>query len=454
MAILVFKNETGDSGYLELNQESKITIGRSRKNVVVFQDDLRVSKFHCEIYFHPQEKRYILKDLGARNGSILNGNRVSVEIILSNEDTVSIGNSSFLFMEETYENYNLIKTKRIDKKETKFINSGGDNDTRTCMIPKLENIRKKPLAMGSSIISIAVGSIIKKYKVISSLGQFEHGKVFKVQHIETNEIYALKIFKKFFDDDDIAVSKFNKIMKHCITLKNSSLIQYYDYDIYNGLCYFTMDYISDYTTLDDKIAESAPFTELEVLNIIKIIGDALEALNTLGYIHGDLYPANIIYNKNKDLIIMDYAFSAWLNQYIEPYKNFVAPWYISPEQVLGKKTNHYSDMYSLGIILFQMLSGYIPFHSDNLKEICEMRLKYEFPSIFTYNPNIFVSKSTLNLLSTLVETDSLQRYDTWQKFNKSLHWLIEKLIKGNINRKPIYPQQEKKPKDMFNNFFK
>ncbi len=240
-------------------------------------------------------------------------------------------------------------------------------------------------------------------------------------------------------------------LKH---VKHPNCIKYHGFGVFAGLCYFTMDYISEYKNLDNKIAESAPLSELEAVDIISTISNVLNNIyKTTGFFHGDLYPATILY-VDGEIMLTDYGIADWINQYISAYTNLTSPWYISPEQVLSNKVNWKTDQYSMGIILFQLLTGFVPFHSDDVKELKEMRVKFEFPKPQDYNPNILISDDTLNLLNKLIEDKPPLRFKTYEDLLTRGQKICKNNMRNVVDTQPVMPEKSAHPKAMFNDFFK
>ncbi len=438
-----------------LNQSRPLTIGRSRKNVLAFPNDGKISKNHCEIYYFEEKDCFALKDLGATNGTILNGNRIAADVILSHEDTIYIGDIVLSFKNESLSDYEMTQTKAVDKLMFDKTSTGEIDlsSTETCLIPNLNSIKKKNIVkLMKNGANFNSEEMIDEYKIIQKLGDFSFGKVYLVKDKEDNE-FAMKIFDKCFKAEDTGIRDFKKVMNKLKHVDHSNCIKYHNFGVYAGLCYFTMDYFATYTNLDDKIAEAAPLAELDSLSIVTNILEGLNAITkTTGCFHGDLYPATILF-VDGIVTITDYGIADWMDQYISAYSNLNSPWYISPEQVLANKVSWKTDQYSLGVIFFQLLTGFVPYHSDDVKELKEMRLNFEFPKPQDYNPNISISDETLALIEKLVADKAPFRFKLYEDILATVQKISKRKMLGTIETQPILPEKSAHPKAMFNDFF-
>ncbi len=455
MSIIVYHTE-GKSNIVTLNDTKRLLVGRSKKCDVSFPGDFRASKNHCEIYYFKDKKQFALKDLESKNGTILNGKPIVHDVLLSHGDKVTVGTSTFLFKNENETSHNLIQTKKVDKfaVKTAITNSENfDNDsTETCLIPRLDNIKKKDMVLRKNA-NFKIGDKIDKFVILEKISSFMQGDDYLVKQKNEGE-FLLRIFNKPFEEYAPATKEFLKIMRNCIKIDEPQLQKYYDCGVFEGLCYFTAEYTPNAENLDDKIAISAPMQEIDALNILLKIGDALEKLKLLGSVfHGDLTPESILYDNGK-IKIKDYGYANWMNRYIEPFITASSPWYLSSEQVLQKSVDWRTDLYSMGIILFQMISGFVPFHSDDVKELREMRINYQFPTPQDYNQNILTSELTLSIITKLTATESHERYVKWSDFFDAIKNGCRKLSYDTVSAAPILPKKgQKNVQNMFSNYF-
>jgi len=173
----------------------------------------------------------------------------------------------------------------------------------------------------------------------------------------------------------------------------------------------------NFGSLAERIAHQAPFAELICLNIIEKIGQAMKlAFADHQLIHQDLVPSNILFqDTSNNPCISDFGLALWISEYFLNGYSCISSSYISPDQISGEITWQ-SDLYSLGIIFFQMLTGKLPFAANNEEELLNMHMVTPLPSPENRNQNIRVSPSSLKLLARMTAKDPGQRFSSWEEF--------------------------------------
>jgi pSer/pThr/pTyr-binding forkhead associated (FHA) protein len=457
MAFLVIR-EKEDTKNVKLEENQELTLGRSPACDVSFGGNITVSNRHCMIYYNPDKKSFVLRDLKSLNGTILNLNRISADIILADGDKIKIGDIRVMYKES---NYNpSTKTRKI----LKIAKENQNNDykvTATCVIPNLSNIKRKPEVQIFGNVSYNPGDCIGKYQIVKRLGNSRYGAVFFVKALEGGpQRYALKIYNKAFDVHHPAIDEFNNTMSKIIQQQeNPYLLGVVDSGIAQGHCYFVMKYVPE-GNLNDIIATSAPFSEFDSLSITYTIGAALRDAYAAGHVvHGELCPDNVLIDSQYNILVRSYGMNSWVMKHISEGTPSALPWYISPEQITSAGEDWYSDLYSLGIIFFQLLTGYLPFQGDKQEAVYGMHLNKKLPAPLKYNPNISVSEASIEILKTMTKKSPGKRFASWDEF-------LEKMEEASLpfemedeeEAVPVVepPRQENIDKGLaktFNNFF-
>ena len=133
-------------------------------------------------------------------------------------------------------------------------------------------------------------------------------------------------------------------------------------------------------------------------------------------------PSNVLYDAEDRMRLAEFGMFYWKSVVLTGGHPCVSPWYISPEAVSGDEMSMQSDMYALGVMLFQMLTGVLPFHSFDERELFQKHLLSPFPLPAERNPNVSVSAGTIQLLLRLSAKDPAGRFPDWDSLLKALDY--------------------------------
>lgn len=200
-----------------------------------------------------------------------------------------------------------------------------------------------------------------QYKILAKLGQGGMGVVYKVRHIHTNRIFALKMMTEKLSTKHTVLKKEFSCLAH---LRHPNLCRVYDFGIHDHNPYFVMEYLAGKNILKAFVNVNTRY-ESFVPAVIHILR-ALNYLHSKGVIHGDLKPQNIIYTRNK-IKLIDFGLTSFLSS--DKAKTGGTLPYIAPEVILKGQRDLRSDLYSLGVILYEVVSGRLPFKCRNVADI-------------------------------------------------------------------------------------
>jgi len=238
-------------------------------------------------------------------------------------------------------------------------------------VTKTAETPKKELTTGSTFAD--------RYQVIEELGKGGMGRVYKANDKEVNAKIALKLIKPEIASNKKIIERFRNELKIARDISHKNVCRMYDLNKEKGSYYITMEYVSG-EDLKSFIHRSGQLTTGTAIKITKQICDGLSEAHKLGVIHRDLKSNNIMIDREGNVRIMDFGIARSLSgKGITGAGVMIGtPEYMSPEQVEGKEVDQRSDIYSLGIILYEMVTGRVPFEGDTPFTI-GMKHKGEIP---------------------------------------------------------------------------
>jgi serine/threonine protein kinase/Tfp pilus assembly protein PilF len=204
-----------------------------------------------------------------------------------------------------------------------------------------------------------------RYQVIEELGKGGMGKVYKVLDKEIKEKVALKLLKPEIGSDEKIVERFRNELKSARKISHRNVCRMYDLSKEKETHYITMEYVSG-EDLNSLISRIGKLTVGKAVLIAIQVGEGLAEAHRLGVVHRDLKPRNIMIDREGNARIMDFGIAqSFKAEGITDTGLLVGtPKYMSPEQVEGQKIDQRSDIYSFGIILYEMVTGQVPFEGE------------------------------------------------------------------------------------------
>ena len=258
-----------------------------------------------------------------------------------------------------------------------------------------------------------------RYQVIEELGHGGMGRVYKVQDTDIKEKVALKLLRPEITLDKEAVERFSNELKLARKISHRNVCRMFDLGRAEGTTFITMEFVPG-EDLKSFIHRSKQLSIGTAISIAKQVCEGLEEAHRLGVVHRDLKPGNIMIDKDGDAKIMDFGIARSLSgKGITGAGVMIGtPEYMSPEQVEGKEVDQRSDLYSLGVILFEMVTGQVPFEGDTPFTI-GVKHKSERPR----NPrelNAQVPEDLGRLVLRCLEKDGAKRYQTAEELRADL----------------------------------
>ena len=204
-----------------------------------------------------------------------------------------------------------------------------------------------------------------RYQIIEELGHGGMGKVYRALDKKLNEEVALKLIKPEIALDKGTLERFQNELKVARKIGHRNVCRMYELMEDEGLHFITMEYVPG-QDLRGLIRQSRQLNLGTAMAIAKHVCEGLAEAHRLGVVHRDLKPSNIIVDKDGNARIMDFGIARSLKAKGITGAGVMigTPEYMSPEQVEGKEVDQRSDIYSLGVILYEMMTGHVPFEGD------------------------------------------------------------------------------------------
>lgn len=237
-----------------------------------------------------------------------------------------------------------------------------------------------------------IRSKVGRYEIIEELGKGAMGLVYKALDPKINRLLAIKTirFSDEFDEDVIQEIKdrFFREAEIAGQLSHPSIVTIYDAGEDGDLTYMVMEYLEG-NDLEKFISKKRLLPFRRSLDVVASVADALEYAHRAEVIHRDIKPANIMLLKSGGVKVTDFGIAKAISS--SRTKTGVilgTPNYMSPEQIMGQKIDHRSDIFSLGVLFFQLLTGETPFHGDNLSSLLYQITQVKHPPVRDFNPKI------------------------------------------------------------------
>lgn len=233
-----------------------------------------------------------------------------------------------------------------------------------------------------------IGRVIGKYRIEVFLGGGGQAKVYKAYHPALDTYVAIKILPPYFAAEEGFVERFKQEARVIARLCHPNIVTVYDFGEEQGLTYIVMDY-GEGGTLASRLGRPLPLDT--TLHIVEQIGRALDCAHSQGVIHRDVKPGNVLMAREDWVLLSDFGIARVMETTVRLTRTGVGigtPEYMSPEQGQGLPVDGRSDLYSLGILLYEMLTGCVPFKAETpfgtvLKHVTEPP-----PPPRIHNPNI------------------------------------------------------------------
>lgn len=251
--------------------------------------------------------------------------------------------------------------------------------------------------------------IADRYEIIGKIGTGGMSDVYKAMDLTLGRNVAIKVLKPEYSEDLNFVTKFRTEAQSAAGLEHPNIVNIYDVGSERGMHYIVMEYIEG-ITLKTYIEKKGQLSFKEAVSISIQVGRGIEAAHSKGIIHRDIKPQNIIISTEGKVKVTDFGIARAVNSNTISSDVMGSVHYSSPEQARNGFVDGKSDIYSLGIVMYEMVTGRVPFDGDTTVSVAIQHLQEEMVTPSAYAPNLPISMEKIILKCTQKNPD--RRYES------------------------------------------
>ena len=280
-----------------------------------------------------------------------------------------------------------------------------------------------------------------RYVILKSIGEGGMANVYLAHDTILDRDVAIKVLRGDLENNDKFIRRFQREAKSASDLSHPNIVEIYDVGEEDGQHYIVMEYI-DGKTLKQLIQKRGALTVPEVIDIMAQLTDGLSQAHDAYIIHRDIKPQNIMILDNGMVKITDFGIAMSMNATQLTQTNSVmgSVHYLPPEQASGKGATAKSDIYSSGILMYELLTGSVPFKGDNAVEIALKQLKERIPSIRKQNP--LIPQSIENIILKATAKNLKNRYDSIKEMHDDIVHAMDEEMQDVPKYNYPYPESD------------
>ncbi len=270
-----------------------------------------------------------------------------------------------------------------------------------------------------------IGTLISHYKIFEKLGEGGMGVVYKAQDTTLDRTIALKFLPERVNRDETAKARFLQEAKAAAGLNHPNICTIFGVEEHDNQLYMAMEYVEG-GTLSEKI----PFKKIDdAIAIAAQIADALQEAHTKGIVHRDIKADNIMLSSKGQAKVMDFGLAKLKGamKLTRTSSTVGTLGYMAPEQIQGGEVDHRSDIFSFGVLLFEMMAGRLPFRGEHEAAMLYSIVNEEPQNITQFVPDL--SPIVVNLIQRCLEKDPAERYQHFDDITADLKRAMRKTSK-------------------------
>ncbi|WEG11627.1 Stk1 family PASTA domain-containing Ser/Thr kinase [Pullulanibacillus sp. KACC 23026] len=258
-----------------------------------------------------------------------------------------------------------------------------------------------------------------RYKIISRVGDGGMSVVYKAEDLILDRLVAVKVLRSDFSSDEAFIRRFRREAESVASLSDPNIVSIYDIGEEENLHYIVMEFI-DGMTLKEYIKQFGPLPSRDAVYILKQIASALEHAHNQGIIHRDIKPQNILIDDQDNVKVTDFGIALAISSATITFTTSImgSAHYLSPEQAKGGKATAKSDVYAFGIVMYEMLTGELPFPGESPVTVALKHLNDDYTRPKVLNPNI--PQSLENIIIRAMAKLPEERFDGMSEIYQEL----------------------------------
>ncbi|MFZ2493007.1 MAG: serine/threonine-protein kinase [Thermoanaerobaculia bacterium] len=286
-------------------------------------------------------------------------------------------------------------------------------------------------AVSREAIPPAAGDLpeISGYRLLSQLGEGGMGTVYLAEETALGRRVAIKIIGRRVVDDARSKTRFAREARTLATIEHPNVVRVYSYGEAGGQPYLAMEFVEG-ETLGDRLGRDGSMSVDETLRMLRQIVEALEAAWEQHVVHRDIKPSNVLIDRRGRVRVADFGLAKPIDVRSDSPEHSLTeaglvvgtPHYLAPEQAQGLPTDHRSDIYSLGLLFYQMLTGKRPFDASSPFEIIAKQLREQLPSVSNVRGD--VPSGVVQLLESMTRKKPEERPQTHREILETIETLI------------------------------
>lgn len=264
----------------------------------------------------------------------------------------------------------------------------------------------------------------ERYKIIKTIGGGGMANVYLANDIILNRDVAIKVLRLEYANDDEFIERFDREAKAATSLSHPNIVNIYDVGEEENILFMAMEFV-DGLTLKEYIQKNGPLKVEEAIKIMRQLTDAIAHAHVNGLIHRDIKPQNILIDEHGNAKVTDFGIALALSATSLTQTNSVlgSVHYLSPEQARGGMSTKKSDIYSLGIVMYELLTGELAFSGESAVSVALKHLQNDIPSVRKVNPAI--PQSVENIVLKATAKDAFHRYSTVFEMEEALNMALD-----------------------------
>lgn len=294
-----------------------------------------------------------------------------------------------------------------------------------------------------------VGRTLGKYRVVARLGRGGMAEVYKAYQPGLDRYVAIKVMHSHLAEDPDFIGRFEREARAVANLRHQNIVQVFDFDTEGDLHFMAMELVvgpSLKAELGERAKQQKLFSLQETGRIMMTLCQAIDFAHRQGMVHRDLKPANFMFTGDGQILVLDFGIAKIVGatQYTVTGAVTGTPAYMSPEQGRGERGDKRSDIYSLGVVLYEMVLGRVPFDADTPLAVMMMHFTEPLPMPRDLNPDL--PEAVERVILKALSKDPNDRFQDGAEFATAIRLAMGLKIDDDLWRHPVTPLL--KPEDV------